>query len=276
MFRPPSILLRRPLLKPSRLNSPTSLRAAYVHSEPASFNPRFQRKVTGWTSPWKLLIGFTPVFTFGLGTWQIYRLQWKLKLIEELEDQISKPPMDLPRIINTGALPDFEWRRVTVKGIWDHAHSVLIGPKVKDNEGGYNLVTPLKRSDASTIIVDRGFVKKDRAEAARENSDPETRIDGEVEVTGMLRLQPKSNSFTPDNQPEKGLWYWPDIPQLVEHAGGSYAGVQPVLVEALDHRDIGQHLADMKRGVPIGRPPKVDLRNEHTTYAVIWFVPVIS
>lgn len=102
-------------------------------------------------------------------------------------------------------------------------------------------MTPLQRPDASTIIVDRGFVKKDRAEAARDNSDPETRVEGEVEVTGMLRLQPKSNAFTPENQPEKGLWYWPDIAQLVEYAGGSKASVQPVLVEALDRTCIFRH-----------------------------------
>lgn len=109
---------------------------------------------------------------------------------------------------------------------------------MRDNEGGYNLVTPLQRPDASTIIVDRGFVKKDRAEAARDNSDPESRVDGEVEVTGMLRLQPQSNSFTPENQPEKGLWYFPNIAQLVDYAGGKQAGVQPVLVEALDRMSI--------------------------------------
>lgn len=40
-----------------------------------------------------------PIFTFGLGSWQVYRLQWKLALIQELEDQLEKPPMDLPRII---------------------------------------------------------------------------------------------------------------------------------------------------------------------------------
>lgn len=132
-----------------------------------------------------------------------------------------------------GALPEFEWRRVIVRGLWDHAHSVLMGPKVDDGKQGFSLVTPLQRPSGSTILVDRGFVDKTLAEASRDNKNPDALMDGEVEVTGMLRLQPKKNSFTPDNAPEKGTWYWPDIPQLVENAGGKAAGVQPVLVEAV-------------------------------------------
>ena len=116
-----------------------------------------------------------------------------------------------------------------VHGEWDHDHSVLIGPKVKEGKQGSNVVTPLKRPSASTILVDRGFVEKDLAEAV---TGP-ARAEGTIEVTGMLRLQAKKNSFTPDNDPEKGLWHWPDIAQLVEHAGGPSAGVQPVLIEEI-------------------------------------------
>ena len=75
--------------------------------------------------------------------------------------------------------------------------------------------------------MDRGFVDKEHAEAALSGTEEP------VEVTGLLRLQPKKNSFTPDNRPDKGEWFWADVPQLVEHAGGEEQGVQPVLVEAL-------------------------------------------
>ena len=37
-----------------------------------------------------------PVSTFGLGTWQIYRLQWKKGLIKELETRTTAPVLDLP------------------------------------------------------------------------------------------------------------------------------------------------------------------------------------
>ncbi|KAG8905688.1 surf-like protein [Tulasnella sp. 403] len=265
MFRP---LLRSPCFN-RRLGS-VQLRWASTYHETAPFNPHAKRKATSWLSPYKLLLGFMPIFTFGLGTWQVQRLQWKLGLIKELEEQLDKEPMELPRIINLAALPEFEWRRVTVRGVWDHAHSVLIGPRVRENQGGYNLVTPLKRPSASTILVDRGFVEKELAEAARDNKLPGILGDEPVEITGMLRLQPKRNAFTPENSPGKGVWYWPDIDQLVQYAGGADAGVQPVLVEAIFEGDVGERLTNMKRGVPIGRSTVVDIRNEHATYAVIW------
>jgi len=258
-------------LAPARRLPSIHQRFASVFHETAPFNPNAQKRATSWLSPYKLLLGFMPIFTFGLGTWQIYRLQWKLDLIQELEDQLAKEPMELPRLIKVAALPDFEWRRVIIEGEWDHTHSVLIGPKIKDGKGGYSLVTPLKRPSASTILVDRGFVERDLADSTRLNTNPSALADGLVRVVGMLRLQPQKNSFTPDNQPEKGTWYWPDIDQLVEYSGGEAAGVQPVLVEAIYQGDMGQKLADVARGVPVGRDMIVDIRNQHATYSVIWY-----
>ena len=42
---------------------------------------------------WMLVI---PVTTFCLGTWQIFRLQWKLGLIEELERKTKEEPISIP------------------------------------------------------------------------------------------------------------------------------------------------------------------------------------
>ena len=43
-----------------------------------------------------LLLLFIPVTTFGLGTWQVFRRQWKLGLIRELEERTTGPPIDPP------------------------------------------------------------------------------------------------------------------------------------------------------------------------------------
>jgi len=155
---------------------------------------------------------------------------------------------------------------VIVQGKWDHEHSVLVGPRVKDGLQGFQVITPLKRPNGSTILVDRGFVEKEISNAVLK-----PREDGPVEITGMLRLQPKGNAFTPENDPDKGLWYWPDINKLVAHAGGTSANVQPVLMEAICDKDVGNRLIDLRQGIPVGRAPVVDIRNEHATYFVIWY-----
>ena len=55
-----------------------------------------------WINPTMLLIGFIPFFTFGLGTWQLQRLQWKVALIDELEEKLQLQPLSLPKRIKCG------------------------------------------------------------------------------------------------------------------------------------------------------------------------------
>jgi surfeit locus 1 family protein len=104
---------------------------------------------------------------------------------------------------------------------------MLLGPRVRDGLQGYHVVTPLVRSDGSTVLVNRGFVTKD---AIEKGMPQET---GEVEIFGMIRTSQARNTFTPDNHPDKGQWYWTDITAMSEFAGGDRAGVQPVLIEQI-------------------------------------------
>lgn len=46
-----------------------------------------------------IFLAFIPILTFGLGTWQVARLRWKVKLIEDYEDRLSKPLINLPKRI---------------------------------------------------------------------------------------------------------------------------------------------------------------------------------
>lgn len=39
---------------------------------------------------------------------------------------------------------------------------------------------------------------------------------------------------------------------------------------------MGKRLQDLKEGVPVGRSMTVDVRNEHATYAIIWYVQCLS
>jgi surfeit locus 1 family protein len=50
-----------------------------------------------------LVVGFIPFFTFGLGTWQLQRLQWKIALIDELEEKLQLEPLSLPKRIKYGS-----------------------------------------------------------------------------------------------------------------------------------------------------------------------------
>ncbi|KAI5121174.1 hypothetical protein M0805_007171 [Coniferiporia weirii] len=216
-----------------------------------------------------VVLGITPIVTFALGTWQIGRLKWKVELIDELQEKLQRLPMELPEFINVGALSDFAFRKVRVMGRWDHTHTVLIGPRVRDGTKGVNVISPLIRADGSTVLVDRGFLSDEHADIRRLR-DP-SQDSGNVEIFGMLRTSQKRNLFTPDNHPEKDQWYWVDVDALAESAGGEAAGVQPVYIEAIFEGHSGEAQLRMSRGTPVGRAPTVEIRNSHAAYVFTWY-----
>ncbi|KAF7347657.1 SURF1-like protein [Mycena venus] len=223
--RPPALVQLRP-----RLCAQRQLKfIRFNTSDASSYSPRRER----WITPTMVLLGFVPIFTFALGTWQLQRLQWKVNLIDELEEKLQLQPLSLPKRINRAsaaslsAIPEFVFRKVFLRGKWDHAHSMLVGPSTRDGVHGAHVLTPLIREDGSTIIVDRGFISKefDLQSVPQDNS--------EVEILGMLRTSQVRNTFTPDNRPERGEWYWKDLDAMADYAGGAKANVQPVLVEEI-------------------------------------------
>ncbi|KAH8119874.1 SURF1-domain-containing protein [Phellopilus nigrolimitatus] len=229
----------------------------------------YRAKHSSTLTPTMVLLGFMPVFTFVLGTWQIQRLKWKIDLIDELQEKLQRSPMKLPDFVNVDALSEFTFRKVLVSGRWDHAHTILIGPRVRDGTKGVNVITPLIRTDGSTILVDRGFVPDDFKDAQRWRDL--TQSSETVEILGMLRMSQTRNNFTPDNQPAKGEWYWVDVDALAENAGGKNAGVQPVYVEAIFEGHSGDAHLRMSKGIPVGRAPTVEVRNQHTSYVFTWY-----
>ncbi|KAJ1032407.1 hypothetical protein NDA16_000433 [Ustilago loliicola] len=100
---------------PTRLFSTSSNRAQdryeeYTDTPEGYTKPQSSRSQKPWyRSPTTLVLGFIPIFTFGLGYWQIKRLKWKVSLIEELEDKLSRDPLRLPRNINMDVLPEFDF-----------------------------------------------------------------------------------------------------------------------------------------------------------------------
>lgn len=162
---------------------------------------------------------------FILGTWQVKRLQWKTDLIAKCEDRLVRPPLPLPPRVDPDAVAtDFDYRRVYMTGQFRHDQEMLVGPRMRDGEQGYIVVTPLEREEeGSKVLVNRGWVSKKHAE---QRTRPDGLPRGVVRVEGMLRQPWKKNMFTPENRPEKGEFYFPDVKQMAELTGS-----QPVWVE---------------------------------------------
>lgn len=153
------------------------------------------------------------------------RLQWKTDLLAQLEDRLIRDPLPLPAHVDPSVVPDFDYRRIYTKGHFRHDKEMLIGPRMREGEEGYEVVTPFEREggEGTTILVNRGWIaKKFKRQSTRLDSLPR----GEVTVEGLLRQPWKKNMFTPDNRPDKWEFYFPDVLQMA-----ALVGSQPIWVE---------------------------------------------
>lgn len=198
------------------------------------------------------------VLVLFLGTWQVQRLFWKLALIESAEEGLRAPPVPLP----SGMLDADAWhfRRVVVKGVFDHGKEAHLLAHSERGNFGYHIITPLKRSDASGwVLVSRGWVPA-------EDKDPARRIQGQVEgeqtITGIGHAPWGKGWFTPDNDLARNLWYYGDAAGMLKAAG--IADAPALFVDA-----------DASVTVPGGWPraghTRVTFTNNHLAYAFTWY-----
>jgi surfeit locus 1 family protein len=96
---------------------------------------------------------------------------------------------------------------------------------MREGEEGYSVITPLEREGgADKVLISRGWIRKDMKNFSRRA--PEGVPEGQVTVEGLLRAPFKKNMFTPENRPELGEWYFPDVEQMAK-----YTGSVPVWIE---------------------------------------------
>ena len=99
-----------------------------------------------------------------------------------------------------------------------------------DGKDGFLVVTPLEREDGSSpdgrscVLVNRGWIS--RAKRYQHDRSQDALPTGEVLVEGLLREPWIKNYFTPDNKPEEGKFYFPDVVQIAKVSGS-----QPVWIE---------------------------------------------
>jgi surfeit locus 1 family protein len=168
-----------------------------------------------------------PITAFALGTWQVQRLDWKSKLIARLEDRLIREPLPLPPLIDPSAVKDFDYRRVYATGHFRHDQEMLIGPRIRDGNDGYLVVTPLEREgNATTILVNRGWIPK---KFKRQRDRPDSLPKHEITIEGLLREPWKKNLFTPENSPQTKEFYFPDVAQMAELTGSQAVWVEETM-----------------------------------------------
>lgn len=196
------------------------------------------------------------ILLLSLGTWQVQRLFWKTSLISAVEAGVKAPPVDLPAQI--GNPQAWHYRHVTLRGSFDHAHEFHLMSQSQRGNFGYQIIVPFKRTDGSVVMVDRGWVPPARKEQATRS---EGLVDGEQVVHGIAHVPPVRGWLTPDNEPAKNLWFYPDLAAMAAAAG--VAQVPNLVIDADD--------TPVPGGAPKGGQTKLEFPNNHLAYAVTWY-----
>lgn len=210
-------------------------------------------------------LALIPLTAFCLGSWQVQRLEWKTQLIAKFEDRLIRPPLPLPPRIDPDAVHEFDYRRVYATGKLRHDQEMLIGPRMHDGKDGFQVVTPLDREDGTTILINRGWIGRDKQ--FQQDRDPSSLPKGEITISGLLREPWKKNWFTPNNKPEEGKFFFPDVYQMA-----AVVGSEPVWIEETMAPSLLETYDREAKGRPIGRAAEVNLRNNHAQYIFTWYV----
>lgn len=193
---------------------------------------------------------------FGLGCWQVQRLFWKETLIARIESRANGPAAALP--LEEAGLDEWEYRRVALRGEYDHSREVLVGPRTYLASHGAYVLTPMRLENGRWLMVNRGWVHQKRR-------DPATREKGQfagvVEREGLLILPKKDNPWLPENDPAKEQWFWEDIPAIAQAIG--IEKPLPYLVQVVGEEPEG--------GYPKPLGAVIHIRNDHLEYAITWF-----
>jgi surfeit locus 1 family protein len=186
----------------------------------------------------------------GLGTWQVYRLQWKLGMLAQLDAGEQAPAVPL------GASPA-AYTKVSVTGRFLFDKAASYGADVRDTRAGPTMGTqqlvPLERPGAPPILVERGWIPQPGAPP----NDPA----GTVTVTGYVRPSERARWFSPVTDLAARRFYTLDTAAI-----GLALGLptpEPFVLVSL-----GAEAPD-SYPVPAQHLPRPD--NNHLSYAITWY-----
>lgn len=218
-----------------------------------------------------------PIASFGLGVWQIKRLEWKKGLLAELNKKTSEEPMDILSIDSLEDLNQYEYRKIMARGRFDQNqdHQLILKPRqlVVNNEAiyrgrtahqsniGVNIVTPFQVDGTNLrILVNRGWLALKGSDSIQDSSAQSGMGDKDeiIDLVGILRKSDHRPRYGLKNDETKNEWQIRDV-----EAMSKVLKTAPIFIDADERLSPGKG--------PIGGQSQLNIRNEHLNYAITWF-----
>ena len=196
-----------------------------------------------------------------LGGWQLKRLQWKLSLIEKVEQRLGATPVAFEEAVRRAAAgEDMEYAPVRVVGsVREAARARVFGSY--EAAPGYYYFAPLTGPGGRDVYVNFGFVLQSIGDVPLLDEGRDAA--GPLEITGLFRgvekPSPPASWFQPVEQSVDGLWF---IRDPVRFAQSSGIATRPYYIDSF---------AMEGREWPKGGTTRLDFNNRHLEYALTWF-----
>jgi len=190
----------------------------------------------------------------GLGTWQAKKVAPKAELLDRVDAGLSASPMVLP--VHVDDPLSIEYRKISFDGEIVTGKSARVYGMNLAGKPGYFIYAPVKRPIGMAVIVNFGWVPL-------EHEADIVLPEGPIAVHGVLRSSPIAGMMTPENLPEKGLWFNADVHQLA-----AFFGLKTK--EYYHFRIFADPLSKTKK-LPLGGQVRVDIPNNHFQYALTWY-----
>ena len=186
-----------------------------------------------------------------LGTWQLYRLQWKQALISEIKQGLDSTPVEYSKLISQN------YQRVALKGKYFFKDQIYLYSLNEKGQPGFDVITPFETLSGENVLINRGWIKKEL------KNTKEINLVKNNLVLGFLKKNIKKNIIKPDNSIEENIWFSINIEDLKKSTGK-------------DFNDFIVYLENIEVKIPAPKKISVDVPNNHLKYAITWYSISIS
>ena len=179
-----------------------------------------------------------------LGTWQVFRLHSKSKLISDLENNLKRSSIDFNEDI------DKEYTKVLLKK--KNLKSKIFLYHLNKGEIGFKVIVPYEVNSSLLVLVDKGWIRKDKINSIKNSLLNDDMIEGYTKKIREKKL------FTPKNNIKEDFLYSVEIDNLKKSLNKN---IYPLLII---------QTSKTKKDI-IPNDYRVSLSNNHLQYAITWY-----
>ena len=196
-----------------------------------------------------VFVYFIILVLLSLGCWQLYRLNWKLNLIQEIENSLKNDPIELSKANEKNFL------RIQTSGEIDFDKQIYLYNLNDNGKPGFEVVNPILINDKN-YLINRGWIP------FNQKDQPEINLVDEIKIIGTLKLQSKASTFKPENDIEKNYWFTLDRDDVFKYTGKNFSNF--IIYLNGDYNN------------PKPKVITANISNNHKKYAITWFSMAIS